>query len=495
MSYSIYKYVALFSFICANAFSRNYVIDLSLPDIINVYSLNSPAARIEYINYHNEVLDYLNYKKSFLPTLTFSLNPISFNRSLRLLQSPEDGSYSYVEDYSNTSTLGLSIRQKVGFTGGDINIGTNLSFLNEFSSQRKSFSTIPFYVNYSQQLWGSRKMLRIENKIRKMESVLSVKKYCSKIAEIQLQSVNLYFEVLAGKLAADHALNNMNINDTLLQIGKVKLDNGYITEYDYKQIELQAVNTQYAYRKYLKTYDEAMRNLKSYLAIDDYDSVFIRELEFELPEILDETFVKSLVYQNNPFLLDEERKKLDAERVLFSVNMETRFNGNISLNYGINQYAGNFTDAYRNANTQQSLVIGFQIPMLQWGINRNKRRIASNNYKASLLAAESDKRKFDDDISKYTNAYNHAVWLWKLSEKSYLLSCEQYLLSVKNFELGEISVYELISARQKQDEALQQYYSAMKETYVSYFRLRNMSLYDFRLSCNLEDTLLKMNDS
>lgn len=50
----------------------------------------------------------------------------------------------------------------------------------------------------------------------------------------------------------------------------------------------------------------------------------------------------------------------------------------------------------------------------------------------------------------------------ELAEASYLLTCEQY-------------------------------YSAMKDAYVSYFRLRNMALYDFKSEQDLENIYLKNN--
>lgn len=100
-------------------------------------------------------------------------------------------------------------------------------------------------------------------------------------------------------------------------------------------------------------------------------------------------------------------------------------------------------------------------------------------------------REFDDDIAEYTKTYSHSIWLWRLSGKAYQLSCEQYRLAIKSFELGEISVYELTSARQKQYDTMQRYYSAIKEAYTSYFRLRSMALYDFKSGQNLEDIYLK----
>lgn len=66
-------------------------------------------------------------------------------------------------------------------------------------------------------------------------------------------------------------------------------------------------------------------------------------------------------------------------------------------------------------------------------------------------------------------------------------------MAVKGFALGELSVYELTSARQKQNETMRQYYSAMKDAYVSYFRLRNIALYNLKSEQDLEDIYLKNN--
>lgn len=471
--------------------SQQRYITLTLSDVINYYSLCSPMAKIEYLNFQNEILEFANYKKGFLPAISFNVNPVNFNRSLRLLQSPVDGSYSYVKDFSNTSSVGFTISQKIGLTGGNINIGTDLSFLNEFSTNRKSFSTTPFYVNYSQNLWGGRKLYLLEKRIMNVKNTVSVKKYCSKLAEIQSKAVELYLFALSEKLSADLSEQNMAINDTLLNIGRIKLANGHITKYDYKQIELQSLDTKYAYRQALKKYDEALCELLSYLAIDT-DSLSISVPTLDLPMFLDASTIEYFVNRNNPSLLEQQTKKLEAEQNLFTAKMETRFNGSISLNYGLNQYAESFTAAYRNANKRQSISIGFQIPIWQWGINRNKRKIADNNYESSLIAVENSLREFRDDIKEYINTYNHSVCLWELSETSYRLTCDQYAVAVKGFALGELSVYELTSARQKQNETMQQYYSAMKDAYVSYFRLRSMALYDFKLEQNLEDIYLNL---
>lgn len=164
--------------------------------------------------------------------------------------------------------------------------------------------------------------------------------------------------------------------------------------------------------------------------------------------------------------------------------MKNRFNGNISLNYGINQYAETLADAYRHGNTRQSVIIEFQIPIFQWGINKNNIRIAKNNYDASRLRIEKKMFEFENEVKEKINAYDHSVKLWLTASRAYALSKEQYKMLTKKFSLGKVSVYELATAQKERNDAMQRYYSAIKDSYESFFTLRNLALYDFKKMSN-----------
>lgn len=468
--------------------AQEKTIRLSLDDVFSL-SLVSSAARIVKMNYQNELLQYENYKKSFLPAISFAFTPLSFNRSLRLLQNPENGSYSSIEDYSNTSSGAISVSQKIGPVGGNLNISSSLNYLNEFSSKRNSFSTSPFLISYSQQLWGGRKLYLFEKKIQDTNNQIAIKEYCSKLAEVQTPAFSLFFDVLFFQLEENLAFNNLQVNDSLLYIAKRKLNNGYITEYDYKHIELQLLDLRYTHQKAQKQHNKAMQDLQTYLDMGE-DSLTVVLPEFRLPLIINREEVEFYVKQNNPLLSEYQVNRLKAEKELFSARMETWFNGSLSLNYGTNQFAETFISAYRHANEQQSVMIGLQIPVYQWGINRNKRKIAHNNYQKRNLEIENNIRKYKNEIKERTDSYNHSVRLWQLSEKSYRLSQEQYTMAIRSFELGHISVYELVDALKKQHDALSQYFAAIKETYTAYFLLRNVALYDFEKKKNLEEIFI-----
>lgn len=481
----------LMSFFCIKTHGQDTARMITLDEVVNVLSLKSSAAQIERLNYQNEILQFENYKKSFLPSFSLSFNPINFNRSLRLLQQPLDGSYSYIEDYSNSSGAGVSVRQKVGFTGGELNIGSNINYLNEFSSKRNSFSTTPFSIGYSQQLWGGGKQYHLEKEIEYAKNKVAIKQYCTKLLQTQQQAMELYITALLGKMEQDLALQTTQNTDTLLKLAHIKLDNGYITEYDLKQIELQSLNTRYAFENARKNYIEAKEKLAVFLGIEEIEVIIP---EFDVPFTIEISTAMFYVERNNPFSKQQEIQTLEAERSLFSAKLSNRINGSISLNCGINQYAETFSEAYRNGNTRQSVVIGFQIPVFQWGINKNKIRIAENNYEASKIARERQMREFTNEVKDNINSYNHSVKLWLTAERVYKLSQEQYGLLIRKFSLGKVSVYELTTAQSEQNNAMQRYYCAIRDTYISYFTLRSMALYDFKKNVELEEILVSKND-
>ena len=423
-------------FACFKTYGQESSRKVTLDEVVNVLSLNSSTALIEKLNYQNEILQFEIYKKGFLPSFSLHSNPINFNRSLRMLQQPADGSYSYVEDYSNNGSAGISIRQKIGITGGELNVGSNINYLNDFSRKRNSFSTTPFSIGYSQQLWRGRKLYRLEKKIEYAKNNIAIKQYCTKISQIQQQALGLFMKALLGRMEQDLARQTAQSNDTLLQLAHIKLNIGDITDYDLKQIELQSINSQYAYENAVKNYSEAQEHLAVFLGISFSD---VSIPEFNVPIAIDTHSVLFYVKRNNPFSKQQEIQSLEAERSLFSAKLSNRFNGNVSLNYGVNQYADNFMDAYRNGNIRQSIVIGVQI-----------------------------------------------------AEKAYHLSQEQYRILIQKFSLGKVSVYELTAAQSDQNNAMQRYYSAIRDTYNSYFTLRTMALYDFKRNVELEEAFTKV---
>ncbi len=203
---------------------------LTMERVVNEYALNSPAAKQQTLQYENRLLAYINYKRSFLPVFSLNLSPLSFNRSIKSLQDATTGKYSYIEDYTNSATGGVGIKQSIGVTGGTLSLGSNINMLSEFKDDITRFSTNILNVSYSQQLFGGYRNYKLQKKITHNEYENAIREYCENIAKIQHNAVLKFLELYLLKVRQDAAQYNISVADTLLKIGRIKYENGALTE-------------------------------------------------------------------------------------------------------------------------------------------------------------------------------------------------------------------------------------------------------------------------
>ncbi|MDD6437904.1 MAG: TolC family protein [Prevotella sp.] len=461
----------------------------TLDEIVNVYALRAPQVRKLRMAYQNAILEYENYRKSFLPSIGIQLSPVSFNRSLRLLQNPVDGNYNYVKDYSYTGSTGISISQKIGPTGGSIQLGSDLSYLREFSDKRNSFSTSPLYISYSQPLFGEYRKYKLTREIQQVNRRLALRQFCQGISGFQQEVAALYLNVCSAKLRLEQATQDIATGDTLLRMAKLRKDNGYITQFDYNKIDLQQVQTRQERNQAENDLHNSMSSLL--MKLDSNDELLIVAPEAEsLPEIVEETVVREKVRDNNPQLISIELQRKQAEYNHYTSRLSSKFNGNISLSYGLNQYAENFADAYKRPDERQSISITLSIPIFQWGIAHNNRIIADNTLETAEIESKASVREFEESIGRQTFNYNISRNDCILSKRNLELSKEQYRLAVMKFGSGNISVYELTQAFTDQQRALAGYFASVKQVFTQYYSLRHLALYDFATHSDLADVFV-----
>ncbi len=454
-------------------------------EVIDTLALSCDEAKMAKLEYQNAIMQYDNYKKSFLPSLSLSLQPVSFNHSLRLLQNYVDGSYSYVEDYANTSSIGVSVKQKVGITGGELYVSSSLNYLRDFSENRNNFYTTPFSIGYSQPFWGSRKLYKYTKQINEKTFQNASQLYYAKLAAIQNKVAGMFF---TAQLALERKIFSrqlMERNDSLLKVSKVRLDNGYITEYDYKQLELRAANLLYSYEEAANACEAAVKQLSTYL--DTKIEKIVEQEAIELPMVLEAQTVLGLIRANNPYYRQQEIAMLSAQQELYQAKLETKVNGNFKVSVGTNNYANTFATAYKRNNHSEAISVGISIPIYQWEINRNKVRIAENTYRSKQIDMDNKTVDYEQSVLNDVIAYNHNIKLLYASLKAKDIAAEQIRLAMLRYELGKISVYELHEAQQQQDTAMLRYFESLQQVYINYFQLRKETLYDFLYKQLLSD--------
>lgn len=369
---------------------------VTLHDALNVHVYNTKYVRSKRLTLENTLMDCENFRKSMLPSLSLNFTPISFDRSMRLLQNYSTGEYSNVEEYSNTTSAGLSIMQKISATGGILTVGSNLNFLREFKTSNNSFSSTPMYLSYSQSLFGGRKSMRLERAIYQMRNDIAMKEYCSSVSIEQQKILALYLDAYSNKHDIDLYFKTVEMGDSLLMHAKLRKDLGGITEYEYNIIELQQLDNQISLEESKHKYLSSLRQLENELSLHDLELSQLSVEEF--PRHLDEAVVLDMANKNNPEYRRFEIERLNAEYALHQDKVNNRFNANISLNFGFNQYAKTLKGAYSHPNQRQAMSVTLCVPVFQWGINRNKLKIAKNEYETTLLEQEYAIGNYNEEI-------------------------------------------------------------------------------------------------
>lgn len=451
--------------------------ELTLHDALNVHVYNTRYVKAKRLALANALMECENFRKSMLPALSLNLAPVSFDHSMRLLQNYITGEYSNVEEYSNTVAGGISVTQKISATGGSLTLGSTLSYLHEFASGNNSFSTAPMYMSYTQPLLGGGKSSKLEKAMYKLKNEIAVKDFCSSVSSEQQKILSLYLDTYFCKMDIDFYAKAVSMGDSLLMHAAIRKKAGKITEYEYSQVELQQLDSQIALEEARSSYASSMRLLENELALHEITLGDISVAGF--PAFIDDKLVMELVRTNSPEYQSMEMELLNAEYSMHQAMLSSRFNGNVSLSCGLNQYAKTFKHAYTRPDMRQALSVTLSVPVFQWGINRNKKKMARNEYETVLIEQEQALDDFKSEIFDSVSDYNISKRLADAAVKKYELSARQYSFAAMRFGAGKISASELSASHAEHLKAKQSYMSVLKTSLVQYYKIRHLSLYDF----------------
>ncbi len=467
-------------------------IKLNMKKVIEEYSMCSLEAKNAALNYKNDILSDQNTGKAFFPTISYTLSPFSFNRSIRTLQRPDDGSYSYIEDYSNSSNTGLSISQKVPYLNGSFSVSSSLNLLSELSDGRYSFSATPYRFSYQQKLLGEYKIYRWDQQINKLKSSKIAKKYARELSSIQEKASRLYMEVYVCRRALEYAQYQCFASDSLLKIARIRYEQGNMLEKESLTLEIQNNNQHLTLKEEERKYSNALNDLLLFLNMKEEDLDFeVDAPEEKMPFHIQVSDAVMKVQAFSPDIEDRLISEIEAEQKVYTARVAQWFNANLSLNYGTNQYGSTLADAYRKPLIQQSVSIGLQIPLFNWGIGRNNVIIAKNEYLRTKNTQKQEREEKDANFKKNVEEYNYLVETMEMSEKSYNLSQKNFELVSFEFEHQRATVDEVVEAETSMKDSFIRYLNNLTGVWKQYFSIRSECLYDYLENKPLTDLFQK----
>ena len=467
----------------ANGSAQN---EMSLDEAIYIarrQSVEAMEARQAFISTY---WAYRSYKASRLPSLYLYGDIMNFDRSLTLLQNPEDGTLNYVSSNNLQNGIGLQMNQNITFTGGTLSVFSDLSRIDQFGGNKNlTWYSRPITVSYYQPLF-TYNQFKWDKKIEPKAYEKGKRDYLEAMETITINVVYAYYNLLLAKMNNEISQSNFENSGNMLKIAKERLQLGNVTKAEYLQLELRMLNDSISINETAVQVREAQMVLNSLLGYDESLEV-IPDMGAELPAIqMDYALVMQKVLDNSSFSLDNELSLLNAESDVAKAKASRGFSFALNARFGLSQTGPEFPQAYKNLLDQETVGVTFSIPIFDWGLGKGKvqkAKAAQEVVKAQVQQHENDYRR---QMYTAVNQFNNQRQQCMVSERAMKIASERYELTMHRFREGNATVTDLNMAQTENDSAFRQWISDVSNYWTFYYSLRRATLYDFIKDEDLE---------
>ena len=242
--------------------------EMSLDEAIHTARMQSVEALQARQSFISTYWSYRSYQASRLPSFSLSGNLANFNRSLTLLQNPEDGSLNYVSSNNLQNSLSLQVTQNITLTGGTLTVASDLSRIDQFGNNKSlTWYSKPVTVSYYQPLF-TYNQFKWDKKIQPKEYEAGKRNYLETMEGITINVVYAYQRLLLAKMSNEKSRSNFVNSGNMLKIAKERYQLGNVTKADYLQLELRMLNESISITESDVALREAQMQLNSLLGYD-----------------------------------------------------------------------------------------------------------------------------------------------------------------------------------------------------------------------------------
>lgn len=439
-------------------------------------SVQALEARQEFISVY---WAWRAYQASRLPSLHLYGNLGNFNRSLTLLQSPDDGSMRYVGSFNMQNGIGLQARQNIPFTGGTLTVYTDLNRIDQFGTDaRVTWYSQPVTISYQQPLFAYNQF-KWDKLIEPKAYETGRKQYVEAMEQISLQAVTAWFNLLKARQTQTTARTNYNQTMKMRDVAAERLRLGTVNRDEYLQLDLRVLNDSISLNESSIRVREARMELNSLLGFDE--SAEIEPVVDEtLPAIiLDYETVLEKCLANSSFSLNNEINLLEARSAVEKAKAQRGVTMNLNARFGLSKSGVALPEAYRNPLDQEVFGLSFSIPVFDWGQGKGRVEKAKAAQQVAMAKVQQDENDYRRKIFTAVAQFNHQRGQCEVSRRAAAVSAERYALVMDRFRAGSASVLELNTARNESDAALTQHLTDLGNFWIYYYTLRLYALFDF----------------
>ena len=466
---------------------------LTLDEVLKIARDQSPQAILARHKFLGQYWSFRTFKAKYKPALNMNATLVDFNRSLEKEYDFGTGEEYYVQKFSNNSSLGLSLRQNVGVTGGTVFAQSSLRRFDRFGDNPSSqYITVPASIGFSQPVFKYNP-LKWEKKIEPIKYEEAKKSYIDDIEQVNQRAVNLFFNLALAQLNLEIANMNYSNADTLYKIAQGRYNIGTIAEDELLQMQLKYLNAGADLNQREIDLQIQEFQLRSFLGYNN-NVLLSLLIPSEIPTLsIEFDQALALAYENNPDIQSMERQLVEAERDVAMAKGEKGLQADIFGSFGYTGSSDQLDASYKNRLDEQKFRIGLNFPIMEWGLGRGMLKMAQSNREVVKVNVRQARIDFDQSVLLTVAQFNFQDDQVKIAAKADTIARKRYEVSKQRFFIGKIDVLDLNVADSEKDISKRNYISTLRNYWSDFYMVRRLALYDFmkqeKLTANFDELI------
>jgi outer membrane protein TolC len=451
--------------------------------LANDSSLQAFRVKNEYLASY---WSYRSYKAERLPSLSLDVTPVSYYRYITQRYDSQADIDVYRPQQTYSASGSLNITQNFDPLGGTFYVETGLQYLRNFGNYTSNqFSSVPVRIGYKQTLLGYN-AFRWDRRIEPLKFEQAKNALVYSMQEVAENTVSYFFELALAQEEYRLAQNNVASTDTLYAIGERRFKILEISEADLLTLKLDKVNAQNTLENARITLKRAMFSLASFLGMDKNTEITVKLPTVPVTHEISADRALAEARSNNPTLLEKRESVLEAKRTLNRTQVESRLSASLNASVGFNQVAPSIGDAYSNLMRQDLVSVTLSIPLVDWGVRKGKVNMARNNLNIAEIAARQQELSVEEDVVMTVSDFNIQQQMVASALEALDLADMAYDRTMKRFIIGKADISALTLSLSRQQSANTNYIKALQNYWLSYYKLRKLTLFDFGLNMPIE---------
>jgi len=414
-----------------------------------------------------------------LPQISLNATAPSYERAITPVVQP-DGSTNFTPVQQTTANAGLTLAQKLPFTGGTFSVTSQLQRYEQTggAGQTLRWSSNPVTFRLDQPVLRPNTM-RWDSRVQDISLDLAERQYLEAREMVALQTTNAFFDFYVAKKTLENATANAAINDTLYTLNKGRLEVGKIGENDLLQSELALLRSRSALENAKLEYERSLAAFRLSLNLAPGSPLDV-SVPAGIPQLAPDTAAAvGQALKNRALISDFELQAVQARRRVSEAKLINGPGAIVSASVGFNQTAPDVNLAYQNLLQAQRFSLGVSVPLFQWGARGADVQAALSDQRRVDATSRASREQIAQDAHFAALQLTQATRNVALSAKADTVAAKRFEVAYNRYVIGRIGIDNLYIAQNEKDQAVNQYLQALRNYWTAYYRLRQTTLFDF----------------